>query len=131
VAAAGDPDPRRDHAVVMAKFAHDCLKRMHRITKKLEIQLGPSPADLKARVGLHSGSLTGGVLRSEKARFQLFGGVSIMLLAAFVPCSYLVSSSHIIAFFLFLLDYEYGCTNGEHGETRTNSSELLNCGSSH
>jgi hypothetical protein len=99
VAAAGVPDPRHDHAVVMAKFAHDCLKRMNRLTKKLEIQLGPSTADLKARVGLHSGSVTGGVLRSEKARFQLFGDVSIMLLAVFVDCSHLFSHN-IVAFFL-------------------------------
>ena len=57
----------------MARFAHECLRRMRKLTKQLEIQLGPSTGDLQGRVGLHSGSVTGGVLRGEKARFQLFG----------------------------------------------------------
>ena len=35
--------------------------------------LGPGTGDLKARVGLHSGQVTAGVLRGAKARFQLFG----------------------------------------------------------
>lgn len=34
-------------------------------------------ADLSLRVGLNSGPTTAGVLRGEKARFQLFGDVSI------------------------------------------------------
>ena len=62
-----------EHAVVMAKFAQECMKRMKKITKQLEPQLGPSTADLECRVGIHSGPVTGGVLRGEKARFQLFG----------------------------------------------------------
>ena len=33
----------------------------------------PSTADLGMRVGLNSGPVTAGVLRGEKARFQLFG----------------------------------------------------------
>jgi 3'5'-cyclic nucleotide phosphodiesterase/Adenylate and Guanylate cyclase catalytic domain len=43
------------------------------LTKKLEVCLGPSTGDLKGRCGLHSGPVTAGVLRGEKARFQLFG----------------------------------------------------------
>jgi hypothetical protein len=35
--------------------------------------LGPGSKDLGMRFGLHSGSVTGGVLRGEKCRFQLFG----------------------------------------------------------
>ncbi|KAL7560643.1 hypothetical protein ACA910_001327, partial [Epithemia clementina (nom. ined.)] len=73
VAVTGLPDPREDHAVVMARFAHECLRRMRQLTKALEVQLGPSTGDLQGRVGLHSGSVTGGVLRGQKARFQLFG----------------------------------------------------------
>ena len=57
----------------MTKCAIDCLKRFSRLTKQLEVQLGPSTAELQARVGLHSGPVTGGVLRGDKARFQLFG----------------------------------------------------------
>jgi hypothetical protein len=44
-----------DHAVAMARFAFECLKRFSIITKQLEPKLGPSTADLQARVGMHSG----------------------------------------------------------------------------
>lgn len=72
-AAAGVPKPMAEHAVIMCRFAHDCMKRMQRLLPQLETQLGPATADLKARIGIHSGGVTGGVLRGEKARFQLFG----------------------------------------------------------
>ena len=73
VAVAGLPDPCPDHAVVMARFANECLVKMALITKKLEVQLGPDTGDLAIRVGLHSGPVTAGVLRGDKSRFQLFG----------------------------------------------------------
>lgn len=41
VAVCGVPDHRRDHPVVMARFAADCLRRMNTLTKKLEKILGP------------------------------------------------------------------------------------------
>ncbi|GKY91563.1 hypothetical protein MPSEU_000128200 [Mayamaea pseudoterrestris] len=43
------------------------------LVKKLEKKLGPDTAELHMRVGIHSGSVTGGVLRGAKSRFQLFG----------------------------------------------------------
>ena len=46
---------------------------MGELTKKLEVTLGPDTADLELRIGLHSGQVTAGVLRGERARFQLFG----------------------------------------------------------
>ena len=55
VAVAGLPEPRADHAVVMAKFARACLDRFNELSKKLEITLGPDTADLAMRAGLHSG----------------------------------------------------------------------------
>jgi class 3 adenylate cyclase len=73
VAVAGLPDPRKDHAVVMARFAKDCMHQMHSLTRKLEVSLGPDTADLSLRIGLHSGPVTAGVLRGERSRFQLFG----------------------------------------------------------
>jgi class 3 adenylate cyclase len=73
VAAAGLPEPRKDHAVAMARFAHDCRLKMNSVVKKLEVLLGPDTADLTMRFGLHSGPVTAGVLRGEKSRFQLFG----------------------------------------------------------
>jgi hypothetical protein len=67
------PEPEPDHAVVMARFARDCLERMGEMLLKLEVTLGPGTSDLAMRVGLHSGPVTAGVLRGERARFQLFG----------------------------------------------------------
>lgn len=73
VAVAGLPEPRDDHAIVMARFASDCLERTHKLTKALEKTLGPDTGDLGLRIGLHSGQVTAGVLRGDKGRFQLFG----------------------------------------------------------
>lgn len=94
---AGLPEPRADHAVVMAKFARECLDKFNDLAKQLEISLGPDTADLAMRAGvsvilnrmshpknmislilfrclqLHSGPVTAGVLRGDKSRFQLFG----------------------------------------------------------
>lgn len=41
VAVAGLPEPRSDHAIVMARFARDCLNKMNMLTKELETTLGP------------------------------------------------------------------------------------------
>jgi class 3 adenylate cyclase len=71
VAVAGLPDPRKDHAIVMARFARECLSTLSRLLRDLEKSLGPDTADLAMRVGLHSGPVTAGVLRGDRARFQL------------------------------------------------------------
>jgi class 3 adenylate cyclase len=73
VAVAGLPDPRPDHAIVMAKFANVCLKKMMNVIQQLEVELGPDTAELNLRIGLHSGPVVAGVLRGDKSRFQLFG----------------------------------------------------------
>jgi class 3 adenylate cyclase len=73
VAVTGLPEPQKDHAVVMVRFARDIMKRMGKVTRDLELTLGPGTADLKLRIGMHSGPVTGGVLRGERSRFQLFG----------------------------------------------------------
>jgi class 3 adenylate cyclase len=73
VAVSGLPDPCVDHALVMARFASDCRIRMNDLVKELEVTLGPDTTELAMRFGLHSGPVTAGVLRGDKARFQLFG----------------------------------------------------------
>ena len=73
VAATGIPDPQPDHAIIMAKFALACQKCMQALTKSLTNTLGEEVLELAFRVGMHSGPITGGVLRGQKARFQLFG----------------------------------------------------------
>ena len=73
MAVTGLPNPTRDHAVIMAKFARDCREQMNILTRSLEVSLGPETSDLVMRFGLHSGPVTAGVLRGQKSRFQLFG----------------------------------------------------------
>ncbi|GKY96213.1 hypothetical protein MPSEU_000581200 [Mayamaea pseudoterrestris] len=73
VAVTGLPDPQASHAVIMARFASECMIKMTEVTQKLETTLGPDTTDLRMRVGLHSGPVTAGVLRGDKSRFQLFG----------------------------------------------------------
>ena len=73
VAATGLPEPNKDHAIVLARFAWECVIMMGSVCTRLEATLGPGTADLALRVGLHSGPVTAGVLRGEKSRFQLFG----------------------------------------------------------
>jgi len=73
VAVTGLPDPQPNHAIIMARFASDCLFQMVEVTRQLETTLGPDTGDLAMRVGLHSGPVTAGVLRGERSRFQLFG----------------------------------------------------------
>jgi class 3 adenylate cyclase len=67
------PDPCQDHALVMAKFAMDCLTTLDQVAERLIPELGPDTSTLKLRVGLHSGPVVAGVLRGDKCRFQLFG----------------------------------------------------------
>ena len=73
VAATGVPDAQPQHAIIMARFAYECLVGMTEVTQRLEATLGPETANLDIRVGIHSGPVTAGVLRGDKSRFQLFG----------------------------------------------------------
>lgn len=65
MAVSGLPEPRKDHASVMARFSRDCLLAMNDLTKKLEVTLGPDTGELAMRVGLHTGPVTAGVLRGR------------------------------------------------------------------
>ena len=73
VAATGLPEPQADHAVILVKFAQDCMTQFSQLTHDLVDTLGADTAELEMRVGLHSGATTAGVLRGAKGRFQLFG----------------------------------------------------------
>ena len=53
VACCGLPVARKDHAVVMARFARDIVIATSQLTKKLQVLLGPDTADLAMRVGMH------------------------------------------------------------------------------
>jgi class 3 adenylate cyclase len=69
----GVPVYNKDHAIVMAKFARDCNERVVEVLRSLEMTLGPDTGELAMRFGMHSGPVTAGVLRGDRARFQLFG----------------------------------------------------------
>ena len=73
VAVSGLPNPEKRHAVIMAQFAQDCRTKMKKLVLGLERRLGPGTGDLRLKIGLNSGATTGGVLRSEKSIFQIFG----------------------------------------------------------
>ena len=73
VAATGLPNPQAKHAVIMSRFANDCIQEIHSVTTELALTLGEETKNLAMRVGLHSGPTTAGVLRGSKGRFQLFG----------------------------------------------------------
>jgi len=73
LAVTGIPNTQPKHAIIMTRFASECITRMREIVHDLAGELGEDTLDLQLRVGLHSGPVTAGVLRGEKARFQLFG----------------------------------------------------------
>eukprot|EP00980_Cylindrotheca_fusiformis_P005913 scaffold1246_cov134-Cylindrotheca_fusiformis.AAC.5 len=53
VAVAGLPEPDKDHAMAVCRFARDCVKTMKDTTLKLEVSLGPDTSELELRVGIH------------------------------------------------------------------------------
>jgi len=73
VAVVGLPKSRKNHAMIMVRFAADCRERASTLLNQLETTLGPGTNALAFRFGLNSGPTTAGVLRGEKGRFQLFG----------------------------------------------------------
>jgi class 3 adenylate cyclase len=49
-----------NHAVVMARFAFECLDKTSELTTELVATLGLETADLRLRIGLNSGPTTAG-----------------------------------------------------------------------
>ena len=70
-------DQRLAEVDIQGSLAHAQMLGAHvqirETTKGLMDTLGEDTADLKLRIGLHSGPVTAGILRGEKSRFQLFG----------------------------------------------------------
>jgi class 3 adenylate cyclase len=69
MACTGVPNPSATHANRMADFALSLIPRIARACESC----GMDSDALQVRVGMHSGSVTAGVLRNDKSRFQLFG----------------------------------------------------------
>ena len=53
VAVTGLPNPQSKHALIMARFAVECLFKFQELVKSLEKSLGPDTSDLALRIGLH------------------------------------------------------------------------------
>ena len=113
VAVAGLPDPRKDNAVVMARFAQDCIEQHITMSKKLERSLGPDTGDLRLRVGLNSGPITAGVLRGKGSRFQLFGDVSERRQICIAHFCLVPSYCSPRSCYLHSLDRQYVCPYGK------------------
>lgn len=77
-----------------SRFARDCLQKFNSLVKQLTRELGPDTEDLQLRVGLHSGPVTAGVLRGDRARFQLFGDT---VRNKWEPLIYPVCSQYVFA----------------------------------
>jgi class 3 adenylate cyclase len=73
VACTGAPFAQADHAERMCIFASDIMEDFIQELDVLALKHGPDTTDLSLRCGIHSGVVTMGVLRNERARFQLFG----------------------------------------------------------
>ncbi|CAB9513338.1 Receptor-type guanylate cyclase gcy [Seminavis robusta] len=74
LAITGVPRPQTKHALIMARFASEAMERMNEVIQSTLVHtLGEDTGTLKMRVGLHSGAVTAGVLRTSRQRYQLFG----------------------------------------------------------
>jgi len=91
----GCPTPNDRHALVMTRFAAECMSKMDQvILEELVDVLGPDTANLQFRVGLHSGGVTAGVLRGERyvcgfVTFEqnvTYKTVSFWLVLTFITC---------------------------------------------
>jgi Adenylate and Guanylate cyclase catalytic domain len=72
LAVSGIPDPNNVHTIRMVSFACTLLQQVTNVSNELDVTLGGTAA-LGLRIGINSGPVTAGVLRGQKARFQLFG----------------------------------------------------------
>lgn len=53
VAATGCPQPQDKHAIIMARFAQECMVQVKRVTNDLTVTLGPDTGNLLVRIGIH------------------------------------------------------------------------------
>ena len=61
VAVTGCPEIQDQHAIIMARFATDCQRKMVEVTSSLFVTLGPDTNELSMRIGMHSGPVTAGM----------------------------------------------------------------------
>lgn len=83
VAVTGIPEPQPDHALIMARFARDCMIKQSQLASELGETLGADTMDLEMRISLRSGPTTAGFLCGQNSRFQLFGDGTYSVLHRF------------------------------------------------
>lgn len=71
MAVTGVPEKDPRHAERMADFALDIIYIMNKMNEARKLQ--NEEVELQLRVGIASGPVTAGVIRADRARFQLFG----------------------------------------------------------
>ncbi len=67
----GLPEPRQDHASLLAEFTLECKQKVKEVRLALA-ETGLDTSGLTMRFGIHSGPVTAGILRGQKSRFELF-----------------------------------------------------------
>lgn len=77
VASCGVPKENANHAVKMARFATDCGDKSVEILRNFDFDADLGTSRLFIRFGLASGPVAGGILRGQRARFQLFGQTTL------------------------------------------------------
>lgn len=88
MAVTGVPDKDPHHAENMADFALDIMNVMNKMNAARKLQ--NEEVELQLRVGIASGPVTAGVVRADRARFQLFGD-TVNTAARMVVSSFLYS----------------------------------------
>ena len=62
----------------------DCMSKLSQeVLPSLVQKFGDDTSALDFRIGIHSGPVTGGVLRGMKSRFQIFGTLCFVFLVSF------------------------------------------------
>jgi len=89
----------------MGRFAFESIKKMKESTQELELSIGPGTADLCLRVKFHSGPTIAGVLRGEKAWFQLFGDTVRIIFISYTNGLLPLSSPLVLFNLLFFMLY--------------------------
>jgi Adenylate and Guanylate cyclase catalytic domain len=110
VAVAGVPNPRDDHAVIMAKFAKQCVEKFNVLVRKLDVRLGPDTAQLGE---FHFVSVTGGTAHALHIQLTSFFD-SFALWNPQRACNWRRVAGRAIAVSVVWRYNEHSITDGKH-----------------